>query len=79
MMRRLSVALAVISAGVEGVDGGMGGTLAGSGFMVYYSYFVKEILLLFPCGALRLQHSLRQPRRIQRRPKPHIVTHRPKR
>jgi hypothetical protein len=33
-MRRLSVALAVISAGVAGGDGGMGGTLAGPGFMV---------------------------------------------
>jgi hypothetical protein len=54
MMRRLSVALAVISAAVVGVDGGMGGTLAGPGFMVYYSYFVKDILLLFPDGALRL-------------------------
>jgi hypothetical protein len=42
MMRRLSVALALISAGVAGVVGGMGGTLAGPGFMVYYSYFVKE-------------------------------------
>ena len=78
-MLRLSVALAVISAGVEGVDGGMGGTLAGPGFMVYYSYFVKEILLLFLDGALRLQHRLRQPRRIQRRPQPHIIAHDPKR
>jgi hypothetical protein len=74
-MRRLSVALAEISAEVEGVDGGMGGTLAGPGFMVYYSYFVKEILLLLPGVALYLQHCLRQPRRIQRCPQPHIIAH----
>jgi hypothetical protein len=78
-MQRLSVALAVISAEVAGGDGGMGGTLAGPAFMVYYSYFVKEILLLFPFGPLSLQHRLRQPRRIQRRPQPHIIAHRPKR
>ena len=78
-MLRLSVALAVISAGVEGVDGGMGGTLAGPGFMIYYSYFVKEFLLLFPFSPLSLQHRLRQPRRIQRRPQPHIIAHDPKR
>jgi hypothetical protein len=44
-MRRLSVALAVISAVVAGVDGGMGDTLAGAIFIVSFSYKSKVYFL----------------------------------
>jgi hypothetical protein len=64
MMRRLPVALAVISAGVAGADEGMGGTLAGPGFMVYYSYFVKDLFhihtFVYVSGS-RLRHNRTDP------------------
>jgi hypothetical protein len=44
-MGRPTGALGVLSPGVAGADGGMGGTSAGPTFMLQISYFVKEKIL----------------------------------